>query len=440
MAVFKSEQDGAIPVDDGGTVARRRRILFVAEAVTLAHVARPASLLRCLDREVFDAKFAADVRSRKFLSLEPDQFVPIESIDSAVFERRLRRGVPVYTRAELEGYVRADLALIEKTRPDVIVGDFRLSLSVSARLAGIPYACITNSYWSPFARELSFPIPVLPWTRFVPLHVTQRMFDKMHRHILAPHSRPLNQVRLAYGLPELGSGLRQVYTDADHVLYADSPDLFPLIDPPSNHLHLGPIPWSPPVELPVWWDDLPTDRPIVYVTMGSSGCAKDLDLVVASVAELPVNVIVATVGAPLQHGHLPNVWSADYLPGDLAAAKAAVVICNGGSPTSQQALAAGKPVIGICRNMDQMLNMRALVAASEQGVFGILLRCDRLKKQQLKDAVSATLLHVPASRRSLNQHSRAAFPDFATRFKQLLVRIDDARTGWTPLEQTSGRQ
>ena len=44
-----------------------------------------------------------------------------------------------------------DLELIRRIEPDVVVGDFRLSLAVSAPMAGVPYIALANAYWSPFA-------------------------------------------------------------------------------------------------------------------------------------------------------------------------------------------------------------------------------------------------------------------------------------------------
>ena len=59
-----------------------------------------------------------------------------------------------------------DLALIKSYRPDLIVGDFRLSLSISARVAGIPYAAISSAHWSPYYRHAAYPMPVLPLNCF----------------------------------------------------------------------------------------------------------------------------------------------------------------------------------------------------------------------------------------------------------------------------------
>jgi UDP:flavonoid glycosyltransferase YjiC (YdhE family) len=117
--------------------------------------------------------------------------------------------------------------------------------------------------------------------------------------------------------------------------------------------------------------------------MGSSGSAKLLEAVLDSLVDLNVSVIASTAGAPIAENRWRNVWFAQYLPGELAAARAEVVICNGGSPTSQQALASGVPVLGICSNMDQMLNMQGIVEQS----LGISLRADRAPRRRIESAV-----------------------------------------------------
>jgi len=393
----------------------RRRILFVSEAVTLAHVGRPAALLAGLDEARYEGWIACDPRSRRFIAVEPERFVPISSLDSRIFAERLRLGRPVYDAAELREHVRADLALIERVKPDLVVGDFRLSLSVSARLARVPYACISNAYWSPFARDRSLPLPVLPWTRFAPLALAQRVFDFVQPMALAGHCRALNAVRAEHGLDSLGSDLRVVYTDADHTLYADSPDLFPLADAPANHRHLGPVVWSPPCATLPWWHDVPDDRPVIYLTMGSSGSQRVLELVIDSLAGMDVSIIGSTAGAALPVGRWRNVWLADYLPGEAAAARAALVVCNGGSPTSQQALAAGVPVVGICGNMDQMLNMRGLVAAG----LGTSLRADRLTPRHIGAAVEHGLGMAPGGLAARHHHPIPELP-LAARFQRFL--------------------
>jgi len=344
----------------------------VAEAVTLAHLARPIVLAMSLDPALYEIVLACDFRYKKFFPDAPWTFRHINSKDPLLFLQALAKGTPVYSAEMLRTYVRDDGAIIEEFRPDLIVGDFRLSLSISARVARIAYMAVTNAYWSPYTRQ-SFPLPEHPMNSILGLSLAGFVFRLAQPMAFAYHSLPMNRVRREYGLQSLGLNLRRIYTDADYTLYADIPELIPTYGLPSNHCYLGPILWSPPVGLPEWWNELPRDRPVVYVTLGSSGQRRMLPIVLAALEELPVSVVAATAGNTMSAATPANAFLAEYLPGMIAVERSSAIICNGGSPTSHQALAAGKPVLGIASNMDQFLNMAAL----ERAGAGVCVRADR---------------------------------------------------------------
>ncbi len=218
--------------------------------------------------------------------------------------------------------------------------------------------------------------------------MSQALFNLARPIVFALHARPLNQVRREYGLPSLGADLRAVYTDADQTLYADIPEFVPTAPLPPHHGGLGPILWSPEIQLPDWWARLPEDRPILYVALGSSGeNERALPVILQGLAELPVTVIAATAGQPLGIAPPKNAWVTDFLPGVAAAARSHLVICNGGSLATQQALAAGVPVIGVVSNMDQHLNMLCL----ERAGVGMRLRVGRLTAEQVQTAAQRLL-------------------------------------------------
>lgn len=367
-----------------------RRILFVAEAVTLAHIARPLALSQALDDSGCVLDFACNPQHHWLLKGFPGQAHPLYSISSADFLQTLAKGRPLYDVATLERYIADDLALIERVRPDAVVGDFRLSLSVSARLAGVPYLTISNAYWSPCVRQ-RYPLPEHPLARYLGGGLAQALFRMARPVVFAIHARPLNRVRTRHGLPRLGYNLNRVYTDADQVLYADVPEMFSMRNLPDNHHFIGPILWSPPVAEPDWWPRIPRERPILYVTLGSSGQARLLPAVLEALAALPVTVLLAGGGHPLPDPPPPNLLAAEYLPGLEAARLAQLVICNGGSPTSHQALAAGVPVLGLPSNLDQFLNMQAVEACGA----GRLLRADRADTGSIRSAVERLLASRP---------------------------------------------
>ena len=393
----------------------KRRILFFAEAVTLAHVARPIALAATLDPERYVSFLACDARYSRFMASDTTQALPLHSISSAQFLKSLARGSPVYDLATLRDYLREDLALIDRIQPDLIVGDFRLSLSVGARLAGVPYAAVTNAYWSPHYRHRSFPMPVLPMTRVAPVALARSLFQMAQPLAFPLHCRPLNRLRTENGLASFGSDLRKIYTDADHRLYADDPDMFPLDGLPATDCHLGPVLWSPPMAVPDAWKAIDASRPTVYLTLGSSGSVDTARKVLEAVADAGMNLIVASAGASLPSLRHPRIFVSDFVPGDAAVALSQLVICNGGSPTSQQALAAGVPVLGIAGNMDQFLNMEGVVRAGA----GCVLRADRIDHATLAGRVEAMLADAPMreAARSIGQRIRgkplnAAFGGF----------------------------
>ncbi|MDP2835273.1 MAG: glycosyltransferase [Pseudomonadota bacterium] len=400
----------------------RTRVLFLAEAVTLAHLARPVELASGLSSAEYEITLACDSRYRSILERLPFKTLPLHSLSSERFLAALTRGRPVYDSETLERYVSDDLDLIDAFKPDLVVGDFRLSLSISARLRQVPYLAISNAYWSPYARQ-TWPVPALPYLRWAGTTLGSALFRLARPIAFALHTRPLNRVRRRHGLPSLGNDLRRVYTDADYTLYADVPELTPTRDLPAHHRYLGPILWSPPAAPPIWWDALPEGLPQIYLTLGSSGARELLPTILNALANLPVAIMVATAGHATSLSHWPNnTFHADYLPGCEAAARSSLVICNGGSPTTQQALAAGVPVIGIAGNLDQLLNMQAITAAGA----GALLRVDGFSQPRLLRLVQ-TLLNEPRYKQSARQVSGwfAHYPA-RPRFAQLLEEIQSS--------------
>ena len=67
------------------TAIRKPTILFVAEAVTLAHLARPAALATGLDPNAFNVVLACDPRYQSFLERLP---FPTRSIHSIARDRK----------------------------------------------------------------------------------------------------------------------------------------------------------------------------------------------------------------------------------------------------------------------------------------------------------------------------------------------------------------
>ena len=367
----------------------KTRILFFAEGATLAHVGRPFLLAKALDPTRYEVVFARPQAYSWLTHNAGFQVIDLQCQYSRIFSRRLERGSPLYDLATLERYVEADFALIDELKPDVVIGDFRLSLSVSARVRQVPYITICDAYWSPeFPLEPTLPVTEL--TSHIPLPLAERVFRVVAPLVFRLHARPLEILRKRHGLPSLGYDLRYCYTDADLRLFANFPALFPETPITGNAGFLGPIAWSPADRADL---RLPGgDGPLVYVTMGSSGDPQVLSALIPSLEAMGARVMVASAGKALPSGIISEkTFVSEFLPGEQLCRLARLVVCNGGSPTTNQALTHGIPVLGIARNMDQFLNMRAI----ERFGAGLTLRSDRLGQGQ----PDAALEHLLSDRK-----------------------------------------
>ena len=91
-------------------------------------------------------------------------------------------------------------------------------------------------------------------------------------------------------------------------------------------------------------------------------------------------------------------------PGDAIARQASFVVTNGGASTSYQALAEGKPVLGVPSNLDQYLSMTAI----ERARAGRLVRSGEATPRAMREAL-ASLLDSEA----LREGARAVAAAFA---------------------------
>jgi len=370
----------------GSTPLARRRILFCAESITLSQVVRLLVLSRALDRDVYEVHFAAGAFDETCFAGSDVVRHVIPTVKAATVLRRVGWGCRPYGRPTLRRYVQSELALFARVRPDVVVGDFRLSLAVSAPVARVPYVNLVNAYWSPWAARDRWPVPDHPVLSLLAVETVERhvgtVLPWMRRHFAAP----LDAVRAEYGLPPLGD-LLAMLTAGDLVLHPDVPELVPTSGQPAHHRYLGSVSWSPAVPIPVSFRAAEPGPPWVYVTLGSSGDLDTLPAVLEALVTLPVRVMVATADRRAQACAGGALHVTSYLPGDEAARLAAFVVCNGGSSTAYQALYEGTPVLGLPANLDQHLAMAAIVRRGA----GIGVRAQGARATAIREAASALL-------------------------------------------------
>lgn len=345
-------------------MARKPRILFMAESVTLAHVVRPAQLALALKDSEYEVHFATTSDYKDRLCPENAIFHAIQSMSSQEFQRRLDQGSSVFKTSLLEKQIQEDLQLLNLLKPEIVVGDFRHSLSISARLHQTPYMGIANAYWSWFDEHV-MPLPDIRPFRFMGQTISKWLLNLSRSsilpYILQHQVKPLNELRQKHGLSTF-SNIKDCYLDADLIGFADAFEVVsPNPDLKTPYISLGPLVGNFQVPIPSWWSQIRSDLPLVYLNLGSTGNARLIKPLITELTKEPIQIILGYMmqneSAVTEYPSGAKVFCGQILPGDLICQRADVVISNGGSGGGYQALMAGRPLIGISKNMDQRMNM-----------------------------------------------------------------------------------
>jgi UDP:flavonoid glycosyltransferase YjiC (YdhE family) len=298
---------------------------------------------------------------------------------------RLSKGKDCWEPQEISRQVQDELALIDELSPDLIVGDLRWSLGTSAELTKTPYISIVNAYWAPYC-TLPVPTPEFPFVKLIGLKLSAKIMPLLAPTIFKKLAKPFNAVRREHALQTYGE-YRDIAANADRVVYPDLPALARTENLPGHHHYLGPVQWSPTSEHPSWWNHLPEDKPLVYLSMGSTGRVGVAETLIDVLGEMPVTVMIATSKRLGDIDLPPNIYAADYLPGIESCRRSDLVICNGGAGSVYQAVTGKTPVIGIPTNPDQYYVSDAL---SRQG-GGTYIRSTHISKQNIKHEVDRVL-------------------------------------------------
>ena len=412
------------------------RILFISEAMTLTHVVRSHVLGSHLAQQGDAVTLAAGKYFDRLFKTFPGERRDLRSSrHPADFRTILGKGGVIFDYEVLSGFLSEELQLFKELKPDLVVGDLRPSLAVSTRLAALPLITITNAYWSRHLRGQYFPPPCLDAVAGLNLGrlggpavlmALKLLNAAILPGVLKAQGAGLNRLRLEHRLDPFEHYL-DGFTFGDEICFTDAQELFPLQNAPANHNFIGPISWSPSVNLPPWWEEVRTRRPLIYVNLGSSGDARALALVLDTLAGFDCTVAAASSGTPLKLGRSSNIHLADYLPGDEILKSATLAICNGGSPACYQALSKGVPIIAIPTNMDQLLFSHCL----QKHGFGISLRSDTLRPSQIRSAISRLLRNGARDRyRTLAAHLSACEPE--RQFQRIAQRLLSSSTLTAP--------
>ena len=172
---------------------------------------RGARVARSLPEDRYDVILASAALDHRWLAGTAIRTRRLDSVEREQIRHAVAEGRQAYNTGTLERYLVEDRRLLREVQPDLVVANFRPSLSVSAPLEDVPVATVVSAQWSPYAVRDELPVPDHPLVRKVGVAMAKRFLPKALPAALSLFARPINGLRRKHGLRPIGN-LSEVMT------------------------------------------------------------------------------------------------------------------------------------------------------------------------------------------------------------------------------------
>lgn len=321
-----------------------------------------------LRRRGFEVVFAGESAKTAFLREEGFEVIPVFEPDPEKLFESIRKGrLRFASDAVINRMIEADLSVYEDVRPALVLTDGRFTAAISTQIAQLKHVAIVNVSSTQYRA-----LPYVPLLDFMPerfLKSDTRLRKLLDLFNLKLEMLVFDNVMRIFKRLSRKHGLKKEVTATnclagkDLTLLADIPEYFPTRNLPADYHDIGPMTLKSNTPPPVWWPLERHDRPLVYITMGTTGIGDFFEIVHELLKNSDMTAVMTTGG---QVDKLKNinghVYVENYIDGDLVVDACDVVVCHGGNGTIYQALLHGKPVIGLPTIPDQAFNMRRVEA------------------------------------------------------------------------------
>lgn len=361
----------------------KQKILVIPDGNWLAHTTRPLEIAKELRALGYDLQFAGQ---GSYMQMVRDEGFETRDLETLCPERNLkcsRSGrVNWYDYELIDRLVKEELDLLCTLKPELVLCDFRHTLSTSCELAGIPLASILNASWTNYYSVNHEAPEHLIFTRVLGKRIVSKLMPLVKGMIISVDSAPFKKYRKENGLAP-NKNIWDVWK-GDLNLMTDIPEYAPTTGLPDNFHYIGPIVWNPDIPVPEWIYSLNPSKKTIYITMGSTGYERFFTEMAEMFAGTEYQCLMTTAGMVELKNIPENFYVTEYAPGDELMKRSDLVICHGGNGTIYQALSEGVPIIGIPTMHDQEFNLQRVEALGA----GVQVSELSFKQEDLMSAVN----------------------------------------------------
>jgi UDP:flavonoid glycosyltransferase YjiC (YdhE family) len=350
----------------------KRTLAFAPCAFNLAETSRMVEIAKAVARDpvaskVFDIQFISDggefesiIEKHGFALTRMEPRLTQEKIEHIAQVDRGEKFTPAFTDAEMTERVQNEIAVLKKLNPAAVVTGSYPSIPVTCRVLKVPLVWVVQSTWLPefFEHGAGMTDRVRPAP--VKAVADRCIFAFIKFWIRHGFLNAVNRAAKHFGVPGYKSIFE--YWRGDITLVAE-PAGFSGAKLPPNHFFIGPLLPQDEFPLPEAIRNITRDRPLIYFAMGSSGTPEIVARITESFEDKPYRV-VAPVKFQLEQvpiAHVPsNVLVTDWVPALEVNKMADLAVIHGGIGTVMTAALAGKPVVGVGMQMEQVANLACL--------------------------------------------------------------------------------
>ena len=378
-----------------------KTLAFAVAGYNLAETGRMIEIARAA-RKYFNVIFAS--YGGQFEQLIEDEGFPLERMSPRLTPEKLARlrvvlsgetlnTVGYLSAKELTARVPKEIAFFKKVKPAAVLTGWCLSVTISTRVAGIPFV---NVLHSTTVREY-YEAGLQSWPDRSDFGFVRWLFrndeERMNRWVsklvlkMAAPVKAYNAVGQTYGLPKFKNFIDLI--EGDHSLLADIPEWVGFREVRPTLHYIGPLPAIIDRPIPDEVTSMPLDKPIVYFAMGSSGKPALVAKILAGFRNKPYRVI-APVKSHIEQMTVDipeNVVVTGFLPAHKVNPMADISVIHGGQNTVMNACLSGTPIVGIGMHPEQQAN---LDACQRKG-FAIRLNKKRVSAADVLAAIDRLL-------------------------------------------------
>lgn len=259
---------------------------------------------------------------------------------------------------ELERILLSQIAAIKKYDAAIVIGDVAPTLNMAAEYTGVKYISLLNGYMTKYyamTRKVPRMHASSNFLKVLPDKIADLITDFAEKMTFRKIHGPFKNLRKKHGLLYKADYISEIEGSSN--LICDLPDLFPQKKLPANYIYTGPLIYEYFDQETDWLNNISTEKPVIFVSMGSTGDWQKLAFLNHPYYS---RYVIITAGDTKKIVCAPHIISRDFVNLTQVLKKSDLMICHGGNGTIYPGIINRVYLLCLSSHFEQEWNMNAL--------------------------------------------------------------------------------